>query len=379
MGISKRGKRWRAFIRIENGEGENKNKSIGTFDSKIEAVKAVEYAQSLANTDNRMAYLIPFYEYFEWYFLCYKKSSSTIKTQGHYMDTKRYIQRYLGNISLSKLTNDRYVKLLHKFAEDYAPGTLEKFHSHMRACVKQAFALGHIPVEFTSGVSLRGLGDKTKEKPAYHKYIDDRQYKEVLSYLYKNRNKDSSIYYAIIFSLLTGCRFGELAGVTIDDLNFESGYIDINKAYDYANAPNNWSPCKTANSYRKIEMPDNLAELLQEFLMYQKIKCREHNVSNIKNQVFFDWQEGLCSNSKANKVIKQVLIENNIKDKKWFSMHCCRHTFISFLIFQGYSVEEVSVIAGDMPEQVRKTYYHVFQDYEIRTRSKTKDLMNGLF
>lgn len=54
----------------------------------------------------------------------------------------------------------------------------------MRACVKQAFALGHIPIEFTSGSSLRGLGDKSKEKPIYQKYIDDTQYKKFYSMLF---------------------------------------------------------------------------------------------------------------------------------------------------------------------------------------------------
>lgn len=60
-------------------------------------------------------------------------------------------------------------------------------------------------------------------------------------------------------------------------------------------------------------------------------------------------------------------------------MHCCRHTFVSFLIYQGYAVEEVALIVGDTPEEIRKTYYHIFQEYEVRTRSKTRSLMNSLF
>lgn len=60
-------------------------------------------------------------------------------------------------------------------------------------------------------------------------------------------------------------------------------------------------------------------------------------------------------------------------------MHCCRHTFDSFLIYQGYAVEEVALIVGDMSEEIRKTHYHVFQEYDVRTRSKTRSLMNSLF
>ncbi|EGO6739731.1 site-specific integrase [Enterococcus faecalis] len=382
MGISKRGTKWRAFVSVKKKEGGYSNKSLGSFDTKLEAIKAVEYALSVASKDRSMAHTIPFYEYFEWFFLKYKKESSSKKTQGHYQDSKRYIKTYLGELPLSDLTNDRYVELLNKFSQDYAPATLEKFHTHMRACVKQAFALGHISIEFTSGSSLRGLGDKSKEKPIYQKYIDDKQYKKVLQYVVQNRNKESSIYYVIIFSLLTGCRFSEIVGLTIDDLNFEQGFIDINKTYDYITPPSNsidWLPCKNDNSYRKVEMPQNLAVLVKEFWEYQQKKCKEWNVPNPRKQIFFDWQEGVCSNRKANIEIKKILIECGIVDKPKFSMHCCRHTFVSFLIYQGYAVEEVALIVGDTPEEIRKTYYHIFQEYEVRTRSKTRSLMNSLF
>ena len=298
------------------------------------------------------------------------------------MNTKNYIKKYLGEVTLSDLTNDQYVKLLHRFAKDYSPGTLEKFHTHMRSCVKQAFALGHIPIEFTSGSSLRGLGDKSKEKPLYQKYINDIQYKKVLKYVVKNRDKDSSIDYAIIFAFLTGCRFSEIVGLTIDDINFDSGFIDINKTYNYIDPPVNdmeWSPCKTKNSYRKVEMPNNLSEMILEFWDYQKEQCKSRGIRNPRKQVFFDWQDGICDNRKANLQIKQILVECGILDKPKFSMNCCRHTFVSFLIYQGYSVEEAALIVGDTPEEIRKTYYHVFQEYEARTRSKTKELINSLF
>ncbi|EGO6530446.1 tyrosine-type recombinase/integrase [Enterococcus faecalis] len=382
MGISKRGTKWRAFISVKKEDGKYRNKPLGSFDTKFEAVKAVEYAQSVASKDRRMAFAVPFYEYFEWFFQKYKKEACSKKTQGHYQHTKKYIKKYLGDTPLSDLTNDKYVELLNQFSKDYSPATLEKFHTHMRACVKQAFALGHIPIEFTSGSSLRGLGDKSKEKPIYQKYIDDTQYKKVLQYVVQHRDKESSIYYVIIFSLLTGCRFSEIVGITIDDLNFEQGFVDINKTYDYMNPPSNlsdWLPCKNKNSYRKVEMPQNLAELLKEFWQYQQEKCQFHQIKNPRKQIFFDWQEGSCDNRKANIEIKKILVTCGITDKPKFSMHCCRHTFVSFLIYQGYSVEEVALIVGDKPEEIRKTYYHVFQEYEVRTRSKTRKLMNSLF
>lgn len=49
------------------------------------------------------------------------------------------------------------------------------------------------------------------------------------------------------------------------------------------NPPSNssdWLPCKNKNSYRKVEMPQNLAELLQEFWQYQ-----QKNASFIKLKI----------------------------------------------------------------------------------------------
>lgn len=73
MGISKRGTKWRAFISVKKEGGKYRNKPLGSFDTKFEAVKAVEYAQSVASKDRRMAFTVPFYEYFEWFFQKYKK------------------------------------------------------------------------------------------------------------------------------------------------------------------------------------------------------------------------------------------------------------------------------------------------------------------
>lgn len=335
MGISKCGTKWRAFVSVKKEEGCYKNKALGSFNTKFEAVKAVEYAQAISSKDRRLALSVPFYEYFEWFFQKYKKESSSVKTQGHYKDSKRYIKTYLGELPLSDLTNDKYVDLLNRFSQNYALATIEKFHTHMRACVKQAFALGHISVEFTSGSSLRGLGDKSKEKPTYQKYIDDTQYKKFLQYLVENRDKESSIYYVIIFSLLTGCRFSEMVGLTIEDISFRQGFIDINKTYDYITPPQNstdWLPCKNKNSYRKVELPENLAALIKEFWQHQQEKYKALNIPNLRKQIFFDWQDGVCDNRKANIEIKKILIECGITDKPQFSMHCCRHTFVSIKV-----------------------------------------------
>jgi integrase len=382
MGVSKRGNKWRAFISVKKKDGSYKSKALGTFTTKTEAMSAVRNAQILIDKNKQISGAIPFYDYFDWYVEKYKKASSSKKTLGHYQDSKRYIKKYLGDLSLCEITNDIYVDLITRFSKDYAPETLEKYHAHMRSCIKKAFSLGHISIEVTSGVSLRGLGDKSKEKPINQKYIDDVGYKQVVKYVIENKSIESSIYYVILFALLTGCRFSEIVGITISDIDFLNGFVDINKTYDYIDPPINsddWLPCKTKNSYRKIELPENLLKLISEFWTYQQEQCKERGIVNARKQVFFDWQDGVCSNRKANIEIKKILIACGIRDKPKFSLHCCRHTFISFLIYQGYSIEEVSVIAGDNPEQISKTYYHVFMEYKARTQDKTKKLTNSLF
>lgn len=52
-------------------------------------------------------------------------------------------------------------------------------------------------------------------------------------------------------------------------------------------------------------MPQNLAELLKEFWQYQQEKCQFHQIKNPRKQIFFDWQEGVCDNRKANIEIKK--------------------------------------------------------------------------
>lgn len=74
--------------------------------------------------------------------------------------------------------------------------------------------------------------------------------------------------YRIIFQMLfwLGCRVGELLALTSEDIDFESGTVNISKTYYRRNQTDYITPPKTESSNRKITIPKFLQEELKNFL-----------------------------------------------------------------------------------------------------------------
>lgn len=98
MAISKRGKKWRAFITVKDDAGNFRNKTLGTFDTQFEAMRSVENAKKEMNQESNksLAYELTFYEYFEWYFLRYKKESCSKKNTRTLYEYKKLYKEILG-------------------------------------------------------------------------------------------------------------------------------------------------------------------------------------------------------------------------------------------------------------------------------------------
>ena len=111
------------------------------------------------------------------------------------------------------------------------------------------------------------------QPPKVHKpkrrYYDDEQCKFLLENL-EQLNADNIKYkVAIIITIFTGVRLGELMGLEWDDIDFRNGIISINKASQYLSEKGVFTKePKTESSVREVAIPTFVISLLEEYKLW---------------------------------------------------------------------------------------------------------------
>ena len=173
---------------------------------------------------------------------------------------------------------------------------------------------------------------------------------------------DILLYKALFTTLyFTGMRIGELLGLTWND--FQNNTLIVNKSY---NKKAKLGTPKTNNSYRKVDIPDVVIELLNE-LYIQSSKVYGFN----KNYFIFGDIKPISrstllrtKNSYMNKIVQ---IPN-------ITIHEFRHSHVSLLRMMKYDVRQIANRIGDTEETVIETYSHLFEE----EKNKISDGLNIL-
>lgn len=225
---------------------------------------------------------ITLYEYFNNWFSLYKKGKIAKSTELKYIDTLNTIQKLSPFQMVRELNRAEYQRLINKYAETHAKGTVIKFNNHIRSCLKDAVEDGYILFDPTRKVVLGG--DKPS-KQKEDKYLDLNSYKKIITTAKSKLNPSSPSNYAIIMAGATGMRVGEILGVTWDDLDFENGALDINKSWDYK-FNTGFKPTKTESSIRKIYLDHNTLEIFKNYYNKQKELFENNSIDNDNNSIF---------------------------------------------------------------------------------------------
>lgn len=110
-------------------------------------------------------------------------------------------------------------------------------------------------------------------KPKRRSY-DDEQTKILLENLELLSIEDTKYKVAIILTVFTGVRLGELMGLEWQDVDFKNGIIGINRSSQYLSDMGVFTKTpKTESSIREIAIPEFIISLLEEYkLWYEKQK-----------------------------------------------------------------------------------------------------------
>ena len=187
------------------------------------------------------------------------------------------------------------------------------------------------------------------QPPKVHKpkrrYYDDEQCKVLLENL-EQLNADNIKYkVAIIITIFTGVRLGELMGLEWQDIDFKNGIISINKASQYlADKGVFTKEPKTESSVREVAIPTFVISLLEEYkLWYEEQKSLYGELWTNSNRLFVQADGKPMHPDTISKWF--VKFVENI-GLPVINFHGLRHTNATLLISQNIDIAVVAARLG---------------------------------
>jgi integrase len=171
-------------------------------------------------------------------------------------------------------------------------------------------------------------------------------------------------YIAIMLCLYTGIRIGEVAGLMWPDINFDTGYLYINRTMQRIRSrkPGKkteivFQPPKTETSKRAFPLPDFLLDILRDF----KAKTTTGSVVSYKDKPI---EPRTLQNR-----IKKILEAAGVREMSW---HATRHSFAVRMLEKGSDINTLAEVLGHASARITlETYAHTCSDHK-------RDCMNNL-
>ena len=202
-----------------------------------------------------------------------------------------------------------------------------------------------------------------KARKPKRKYYDDEQCKILLENL---ETQEIKYKVAIIITIFTGVRLGELMGLEWSDIDLKNGIININKSSQYLSEKGVFTKApKTESSIRDVAIPDFIVSLLEEYkLWYDEQKSIVGDFWHESNKLFVQDDGKPIHPSTISKWFEQFVKKIGLPV---INFHGLRHTNATLLISQQVDVATVSARLGHA--QITTTYN--FYVHPLKSHDRT--------
>ena len=181
-------------------------------------------------------------------------------------------------------------------------------------------------------------------KPKRRSY-DDEQTKILLENLELLPNEDTKYKVAIILTVFTGVRLGELMGLEWQDVDFKNGIISINRSSQYLADMGVFTKVpKTESSIREIAIPEFIISLLEEYnLWYEEQKSIYGELWTNSDRLFVQADGKPMHPSTISKWFVKYVAQIGLPV---INFHGLRHTNASLLVAQNIDIAVISARLG---------------------------------
>ena len=181
-------------------------------------------------------------------------------------------------------------------------------------------------------------------KPKRRSY-DDEQTKILLENLELLSSEDTKYKVAIILTVFTGVRLGELMGLEWQDVDFKNGIISINRSSQYLADMGVFTKVpKTESSIREIAIPEFIISLLEEYnLWYEEQKSIYGELWTNSDRLFVQADGKPMHPSTISKWFVKYVGQIGLPV---INFHGLRHTNASLLVAQNIDIAVISARLG---------------------------------
>ena len=193
------------------------------------------------------------------------------------------------------------------------------------------------------------------KKPKRRSY-DDEQTKILLENLEQLSIEDTKYKVAIILTVFTGVRLGELMGLEWQDIDFKNGIISINRSSQYLSDMGVFTKVpKTESSIREIAIPEFIISLLEEYkLWYEEQKSIYNELWNDSNRLFVQADGKPMHPSTISKWFVKYVGQIGLPV---INFHGLRHTNASLLVAQNIDIAIISARLGHAQISTTLNFY----------------------
>lgn len=175
--------------------------------------------------------------------------------------------------------------------------------------------------------------------------------------------KKDGVFQAFEMLYWCGIRLGEMLALTPSDFDFEKKTVRINKSYQRLHGKDIITDPKTAKSNRVIQIPDFLADEMQDYISrFYTIEPDERIFILTKSFLHHEMDRG-CKETG----VKRIRI------------HDLRHSHVSLLIEMGFTAVDIANRVGHESVKITYRYAHMFPSKDEAIAKKLADIRGGTF
>lgn len=270
---------------------------------------------------------------------------------------------------LQKINYSMLKQFLLSLVDDYSDSTIKKIYRMLNQCFEEAMKRKLIK-ENPMADMKKPKSKKTKENVRALTVEEQKAFIEALK-IEKSQYENQ-----FLISMFSGLRQGEINALTIDDINLEHGFINIDKTISKGANGRSFvnSTTKTINGVRKVPINDLLRPIIEKIV---------EEFKGSKDGLLFHTSTGtIVASNSTNYEFQRIIKKYNIKDKSVkgkISQHSLRHTYATRCV-EGQMPPKVlqSLLGHADIKTTLDVYSDVFESYQSENVKKVDDYLSKM-
>lgn len=333
-------KLWSYEIRDKGAIVAHKSGFKKKKDAIFEAERVAHKIRQGGQLSGKMT-LVELYE--EWLELKILPSDRSDSTKQKYINRKKKIIEYFGDKPISEIRPSEYQRILNRYGQKVSKGSLRRLHHSIRQAVMMAISDKLVIDDFTYNADFYSSKQGTDDDDKYLHSEED--YWAVIHYFEEKMDyKQSVVPYIIYFLFKTGMRFGELVGLTWDDVDYEGRQLYTYRRYN--TALQKFVPPKNKTSIRYVPISHMDLVVLRKLYQEQNLANLELGIDNPDKLIFqhFGYKGLIPIAETVNKALRAGLKELDIEPA--ITSKGARHTYGSYLWHKRLDLGVIAKILG---------------------------------